>query len=88
MTWQRTVVRLFPPQTVQLPNDGAAVGIQNMDGGMYFFFKYYDGPITPLCSTYQSNHAPSSPPNRQTTSTLFVASSCTHHACIVFLVLF
>jgi hypothetical protein len=38
MTWQRTVVRLFPPQTVQLPNDGAAMGIQNMDGGMYFFF--------------------------------------------------
>ena len=38
MTWQRTVVRLFPPQIVQLRNDGAAVGIQNMDGGMYFFF--------------------------------------------------
>jgi hypothetical protein len=37
-----------------------------------FFFKYYDGPIIPLCSTYQSNHAPSSRPNRQTTSTLFV----------------
>ena len=66
MTWQRTVVRLFPPQTVQLPNDGAAMGIQNMDGGMYFFFKYYDGPIPPLfnlpkqpcaiVATQQANH--------------------------------
>jgi hypothetical protein len=69
MTWQRTVLRLFPPQTVQLPNDGAAVGIQNMDGHVFFLKNITMDPslpsVQPTKATMRHRRHPTGKPLRR-----------------------